>query len=62
MVVGTPEPVPAPAMDKKRIVQIGANGGTYHETDCKLVATGARATTLGKALNEGLEACPDCGE
>jgi hypothetical protein len=62
MVVTTPEPVSTPLKDPKRIVMVGAHGGTYHETDCNLVTSDARATTLGKARDEGLEACSDCGE
>lgn len=60
--VASPEPVQSPPIDEKRIVMVGATGGAYHQTGCGLVTAGARATTLGKALEEGLEACPDCND
>ena len=57
-----PEPIQTPPIDEKRIVMVGSKGATYHQTGCGLVTAGARATTLGKALEEGLEACPDCND
>lgn len=60
VLVATPEPAQTPPVDENRIVMVGAKGGTYHQTNCGLVTAGARATTLRKALDEGLEACPDC--
>lgn len=60
VLVATPEPVQAPPLDENRIVMVGAKGETYHSTNCGLVTAGARATTLRKALDQGLEACPDC--